>query len=119
MLVHIIKNIIVLSNTSTNVSSEAIKLLLSEITLDHSSGSTTTTTLTNNLLSNSASSRNSNNTNNNFGFKAILDETDFHLYHPLYLNNQLNQYSKSGGGGNPTSTTVDNQHSTENNNHSK
>jgi hypothetical protein len=124
MLVHIIKNLIVLSNTSTNVSSDAIKSLLSEISLDHqhSSSSTSTTTLTN---SSNAASRNAN--NSNYGFKSILDETDLHLYHPLYLNNQLNQYNKIN---NPTSTPMmatptssdvhqHLPHSTDNNNHSK
>ena len=84
MLVTIVRNLIVLSNTSTNVSSDAIKSLLNDLTPNNSP----------NTYNNNDNS-NSNAASNHFGFKSIVDETDLHLYHPLYLNQQLNHYNKS------------------------
>ena len=95
MLVTIIKNLIVLSNTSTNVSSDGLKFLLNDL----GNLTTTTTTNKNTSITTSTTSSNHNNTNTskltNSGFKTVIDESDFHLYHPLYLNSQLSQYSNN------------------------
>jgi hypothetical protein len=92
MLVHIIKNLIVLSNTSTNVSSDAIRSLLSDLSFDQQSTASSSNQPPS-TTSSSGTVKSGNTTHS--GFRSILDETDFHLYHPLYLNNQLNHY-KSG-----------------------
>lgn len=65
MLVQIIRNLILLSNTSTNVGPEALKSLLAS--------------------NDAAKSPDS--------LKSDLEQYKFHLYHPMYLNNQLSQYN--------------------------
>ncbi|CAF0867224.1 unnamed protein product [Brachionus calyciflorus] len=65
MLAQIVRNLIVLSNTSTNISPEAVKSLLNE-----------------------TEAKTKESTDINYD----LDQYKYHLYHPLYLNQQLNQY---------------------------
>ena len=66
MLVQIVRNLVILSNTSSNVSLDAVKSLLDE-------------TETNKKREKS-------------DISLDLDQYKYHLYHPLYLNQHLNQY---------------------------
>lgn len=67
MLVQIVRNLVILSNTSSNVSAEAVKSLLVE--------------------------NESSNKIDKTDISIDLDQYKYHLYHPLYLNQNLNQYS--------------------------
>jgi len=71
MVIQIIRNLVVLSNTSSNISPAAVSTLLEEVTNNPA-----------------ASTLNSN---------AIddLSKYQYHLYHPLHSNNQLNQFKKN------------------------
>lgn len=67
MLVQIVRNLVILSNTSSNVSAEAVKSLLNE----------------------TQESKNKDKAD----ISIDLDQYKYHLYHPLYLNQHLNQYN--------------------------
>ena len=67
MLIQIIRNLVVLSNTSSNISPAAVSSLLEE---------TSNNTLPS-MLSNSFDD---------------LSKYQYHLYHPLHNNSQLNQF---------------------------
>jgi hypothetical protein len=96
MLLQIIKNLIVLSNTSTNIGQEGVKLLLSELSLASNNNTNAVFSTTNSNINLSSNSKTNNNKNpNRTSFKTIVDESDLHLYHPLYLNNELNQYANT------------------------
>lgn len=74
MVIQIIRNVIVLSNTSSNVSQSALASLLEEANLNRSPQST---------------SKPSDFIVDN------LSQYRYHLYHPLHSNNQLNQYRRN------------------------
>ncbi|RNA27201.1 pleckstrin homology domain-containing family A member 8 [Brachionus plicatilis] len=67
MLVQIVRNLVILSNTSSNVSAEAVKSLLNETQESKSKDKA--------------------------DISIDLDQYKYHLYHPLYLNQHLNQYN--------------------------
>ena len=69
MLISIIRNVIVLSNTSTNVGPAAISAILNESTPPNSVSSSF--------------------------MDAANQQYLYHLNHPLYSNNQLTQYKKN------------------------
>ena len=70
MVIQIIRNLVVLSNTSTNISPAAVSSLLEEAT--------------NNPLPSIL--------NSDFD---DLSKYQYHLYHPLNTNNQLTQFKKN------------------------
>ena len=72
MLNQIIRNLIVLSNTSSNISPATVASLLEEAQSNSSS------TIQNRLI--------------DFPFEN--QDHNYHLYHPLHSNNQLNQYRR-------------------------
>lgn len=67
MLVQIVRNLVILSNTSSNVSVDAVKSLLEETEANKKSDKS--------------------------DISLDLDQYKYHLYHPLYLNQHLNQYT--------------------------
>lgn len=93
MLVTIIKNLIILSNTSTNVSSDAVQSLLKDLSLGHQYHDSLSNYLPNNSKSSNIQSTAA--TDNVPQTSKTVDESDLHLYHPMYSNQQLNQYKKT------------------------
>ncbi len=73
MLIQIIRNLIILSNISTNISTAAVSSLLNEP----------------NRTNNGASSSSAGDDRSKY---FNLSSEQYHLYHPLYSNNQLNHY---------------------------
>lgn len=86
MLVQIVRNLVVLSNTSSNISTEAVKSLLNETETNKSRDSS--------------------------DISIDLDQYKYHLYHPLYLNQQLNQYKVKNS---PMSSSLSSQANTSQN----
>jgi hypothetical protein len=112
MLIAIVRNLIILTNTSSNISPEAVKALL-----DDAARSTTTTPTTTAASATAAAtnqdatvhSSSSSSPSPQTGSTSLLldniNQYHYHLYHPLYMNNQLNQY-KIGTKGHSTTTTT-------------
>jgi hypothetical protein len=100
MLIAIVRNLIILTNTSSNISPEAVKALLEDASSSTAQAAATV------APSNGAQAPSSTQT----GSSLLLDNINqyhYHLYHPLYTNSQLNQY-KIGAKGQPsTSETSD------------
>ena len=71
MVIQIIRNLVVLSNTSSNISPAAVSTLLEE-----ASNNATESILISNAIDD-------------------LSKYQYHLYHPLHSNNQLNQLKKN------------------------
>ena len=86
MLITIIRNLIVLSNTSSNISPNALSYLLQEAT-----SSPTSTVMPYSSFDN-------------------ISQYQYHLYHPLYSNNKLNRYQtrSTDSPSKPTSTDTSN-----------
>ena len=76
MVIQIVRNCVVLSNTSTNVSTSALASLLEESNLNHSTSSTSSLKSPD-FLGDS------------------LSQYRYHLHHPLHTNSQLNKYRRS------------------------
>lgn len=95
MLIQIIRNLIILSNISTNISTAAVSSLLNE---------------PNPAANGATSSTHSNGDDRSKYFN--LSSEQYHLYHPLYSNNQLNHYktrnkSLSSSIGEPNSSDLE------------
>lgn len=76
MVIQIIRNVIVLSNTSTNVSQSALVSLLEDANLNRSPQATSNSKPSDLIVDN-------------------LSQYRYHLYHPLHSNTQLNQYRRN------------------------
>lgn len=83
MLMQIIRNLILVSNTSTNVGPEALKSLLAAASMDSTSSTSGHGGGGSPKTPKSASD----------SLKTDLEQYKYHLYHPMYLNNQLSQYN--------------------------
>lgn len=89
MLVQIIRNVIVLSNTSTNVGPEALKSLLNEANTKLVAGTAATSGVSH----------------------LEQHHHKYHLYHPMYMNNQLTHYNTKS----PTKPIPNDEHDTKSN----
>ena len=76
MVIQIIRNVIVLSNTSSNVSQSALVSLLEDANLNRSPQATSNSKPSDLIVDN-------------------LSQYRYHLYHPLHSNTQLNQYRRN------------------------